>query len=156
LFQFVWSCCYAFVGWLRRRLSAERLLNLLSRLQQRRRGTPEVCTALLLEEPPQANVLRYDRLRQICGEDDHVQWHWRRLQGTVSLHGMASAGPEMLGTARMKALDHETVMHQLLKAERAQREVRSMAYQTRAARFPAHRDLDGFAFDQVRPTRSVR
>lgn len=59
---------------------------------------------------------------------------------------MASAWPEMLGTARMKALDHETVMHQMLKAER---EVRSMAYQMRAARFPAHRDLDGFAFDQA-------
>jgi len=67
----------------------------------------------------------------------------------LSLHGMASAWPEMLGTARMKALDHETVMHQLLKAERAQREVRSMAYQMRAARFPAHRDLAGFAFDQA-------
>lgn len=67
----------------------------------------------------------------------------------LSLHGMASAWPEMLGTARMKALDHETVMHQLLKAERAQREVRSMAYQMRAARFPAHRDLDAFAFDQA-------
>ena len=59
----------------------------------------------------------------------------------LSLHGMASAWPEMLGTARMKALDHETVMHQLLKAERAQREVRSMAYQMRAARLtcaPTH------------------
>jgi DNA replication protein DnaC len=68
----------------------------------------------------------------------------------LSLHGMASAWPELLGTARMKALDHETVMHQLLKAESAQREVRSVAYQMRAARFPAHRDLAGFAFDQTR------
>jgi DNA replication protein DnaC len=67
----------------------------------------------------------------------------------LSLHGMASAWPEMLGTARLKALDHESVMHQLLKAERAQREVRSMAYQMRAARFPAHRDLNGFSFEQA-------
>ena len=67
----------------------------------------------------------------------------------LSLHGMASAWPELLGTARTKALDVEAVMHQLLKAERAQREVRSMAYQMRAARFPAHRDLVGFAFDQA-------
>ena len=52
----------------------------------------------------------------------------------LSLHGMASAWPELLGTARIKALDHETVVHQLLKAESAQREVRSMAYQMRAAR----------------------
>lgn len=39
----------------------------------------------------------------------------------LSLHGMASAWPEVLGTARLKTLDHETVLHQLLKAESAQR-----------------------------------
>ena len=66
----------------------------------------------------------------------------------LSLHGMASAWPEVLGTARIKTLDHETVLHQLLKAEAAQREVRSMAYQMRAARFPSHRDLAGFDFTQ--------
>ncbi len=68
----------------------------------------------------------------------------------LSLHGMASAWPEVLGTARMKALDHETVLHQLLKAEGAHRDVRSMAYQMRAARFPCHRDLTGFEFDQAK------
>lgn len=67
----------------------------------------------------------------------------------LSLHGMASVWPELLGTARLKTLDHEAVQHQLIKAERAQREVRSMAYQMRAARFPSHRDLTGFAFDQA-------
>ena len=67
----------------------------------------------------------------------------------LSLHGMASAWPEVLGTARMKALDHEAVLHQLLKAEAAQREVRSMAYQMRVARFPSHRDLTGFDFGQA-------
>jgi DNA replication protein DnaC len=67
----------------------------------------------------------------------------------LSLHGMASAWPEVLGTARMKALDHEAVLHQLLKAEAAQREVRSMAYQMRVARFPSHRDLAGFDFGQA-------
>lgn len=64
----------------------------------------------------------------------------------LSLHGMASAWPEVLGTARIKTLDHETVLHQLLKAEAAQREVRSMAYQMRIARFQSHRDLAGFDF----------
>ena len=64
----------------------------------------------------------------------------------LSLHGMASAWPEVLGTARIKTLDHETVLHQLLKAEAAQREVRSMAYQMRVARF---RDLAGFDFTQA-------
>ena len=66
----------------------------------------------------------------------------------LSLHGMASAWPEVLGTARLKTLDHETVLHQLLKAESAQREVRSMAYQMRIARFQSHRDLAGFDFTQ--------
>ena len=67
----------------------------------------------------------------------------------LSLHGMASAWPEVLGTARIKTLDHETVLHQLLKAEAAQREVRSMAYQMRVARFQSHRDLAGFDFTQA-------
>lgn len=67
----------------------------------------------------------------------------------LSLHGMASAWPEVLGTARIKTLDHETVLHQLLKAEAAQREVRSMVYQMRIARFPSHRDLTGFDFEQA-------
>ena len=67
----------------------------------------------------------------------------------LRLHGMASAWPEVLGTARLKTLDHETVLHQLLKAESAQREVRSMAYQMRIARFQSHRDLAGFDFTQA-------
>lgn len=61
----------------------------------------------------------------------------------LSLHGMASAWPELLGIARLKSLDHEALLHQLIKAEGAHREVRSMAYQMRAARFPHHRDLAG-------------
>jgi len=67
----------------------------------------------------------------------------------LGLHGMASAWPEVLGTARIKTMDHEAVLRQLIKAEMAQREVRSMAYQMRSARFPNHRDLTGFAFDQA-------
>lgn len=68
---------------------------------------------------------------------------------SLSLHGMGNAWPEVLGTARIKSMDHEAVMHQLLKAERAYRDVRSMAYQMRAARFPYHRDLVGFDFSQA-------
>ncbi len=51
----------------------------------------------------------------------------------LSLHGMAGAWPEVLGTSRIKSLDHETLMHQLLKAESAYRDVRSMAYHMRGA-----------------------
>ena len=36
------------------------------------------------------------------------------------------------------------ILSQLLKAEIAEREVRSIAYQLKAARFPAYKDLAGF------------
>src|SRR3546814_16788443 len=38
------------------------------------------------------------------------------------------------------------ILSQLLKAETAEREVRSVAYQLKVARFPAYRDLAGFDF----------
>jgi DNA replication protein DnaC len=38
------------------------------------------------------------------------------------------------------------LLSQLLKAELAEREVRSIAYHMKAARFPAYRDLSGFDF----------
>ena len=36
------------------------------------------------------------------------------------------------------------ILSQLLKAETAEREVRSVAYQIKAARFPAYKDLSRF------------
>ena len=44
-----------------------------------------------------------------------------------------------------------TAVAQLLKAEMAEREVRSTAYQLKAARFPVYRDLAGFDFDRPTP-----
>jgi DNA replication protein DnaC len=38
------------------------------------------------------------------------------------------------------------ILSQLLKAELSEREVRSIAYQTKTARFPAYKDLAGFDF----------
>ncbi len=38
------------------------------------------------------------------------------------------------------------ILSQLLKAESAEREVRSIAYQLKAAKFPVYRDLAGFDF----------
>ena len=39
------------------------------------------------------------------------------------------------------------MLSQLLKAETAEREVRSVAYQIKTSRFPAYKDLAGFDFD---------
>ena len=68
----------------------------------------------------------------------------------LKLHGMASSWPELVAQARHSEFNPERFMEQLLAAERAEREVRSVAYQMSAARFPAHRDLAGFEFAQSR------
>src|SRR5918994_2747325 len=68
----------------------------------------------------------------------------------LRLHGMASTWPELVAQARHAEFDPERFMAELLKAERADRDVRSIAYQMRAARIPAHRDLAGFDFSQAR------
>ena len=68
----------------------------------------------------------------------------------LKLHGMASSWPELVAQARHAEFDPERFMTQLISAERAEREVRSVAYQMTAARFPAHRDLAGFEFTNPR------
>lgn len=68
----------------------------------------------------------------------------------LRLYGMAQSWPELLAKARHHALDHEPLMSELIAAELAEREVKSLAYQMKAARFPAHRDLAGFDFSQSR------
>ncbi len=65
---------------------------------------------------------------------------------TLKLFGMAQAVAELAaqrGPAFQKA---KPVLDDLLKAEVAEREVRSINYQMKAARFPAYRDLSGFTF----------
>jgi DNA replication protein DnaC len=68
----------------------------------------------------------------------------------LKLHGMAQCWPELIAKARHSDLPPETWMSELLAAETAEREVRSIAYQMTAAKFPAHRDLAGFDFTQSR------
>ena len=68
----------------------------------------------------------------------------------LKLHGMASSWPELIARARHAEFDPERFMADLLAAESAEREVRSVSYQMKAARFPAHRDLVGFDFGQSR------
>jgi DNA replication protein DnaC len=67
----------------------------------------------------------------------------------MKLHGMAANYPEVAAQARHTEFSPEAFLGQLLRAEQAERTVRSMAYQMGAARFPAHRDLAGFEFGQA-------
>lgn len=64
----------------------------------------------------------------------------------LKMYGMAQAVGELIeqGAPAFKAA--VPVLSQLLKAEMSEREVRSIAYQIKAARFPAYKDLTGFDF----------
>lgn len=67
---------------------------------------------------------------------------------SLKLFGMAQAIDDLAqqrGPAFNKA---EPILEDLLKAEVAEREVRSINYQMKAARFPSYRDLSGFKFEE--------
>ena len=68
----------------------------------------------------------------------------------LKLHGMAQCWPELVAKALHSDIEPERLLHELIAAETAEREVKSLAYQMKAARFPAHRDLAGFDFTQSR------
>lgn len=64
----------------------------------------------------------------------------------LKMHGMAQAVGELTEQGAPAFEAAIPVLLQLLKAETAEREVRSMANHLKAARFPAYRDLNGFDF----------
>jgi DNA replication protein DnaC len=68
----------------------------------------------------------------------------------LKLYGMAQTWSELIAKARHSEFDPERFMQELIAAETAEREVKSLAYQMKAARFPHHRDLAGFDFSQSR------
>ena len=65
---------------------------------------------------------------------------------SLKMHGMAQAVGELTEQGSPAFEAAMPILSQLLKAETAEREVRSTAYQLKAARFPAYRDLAGFDF----------
>lgn len=66
----------------------------------------------------------------------------------LKLYGMATALAELITQSEDQNLGVERLMSHLLQAETAEREVRSITYQMKAARFPLYRDLVGFDFRQ--------
>lgn len=65
---------------------------------------------------------------------------------SLKMHGMAQAVGELTEQGSPAFEAALPILSQLLKAETADREVRSTAYQMKAARFPNYRDLTGFDF----------
>jgi hypothetical protein len=66
----------------------------------------------------------------------------------MKLHGMADAVNELAAQASPAYQQAAPVLEMLLKAEASERELRSINYQMKVARFPAYRDLTGFDFSQ--------
>ncbi len=69
---------------------------------------------------------------------------------SLKLFGMAQALDELAAQASPSYQTSEPMLAALVKAEVAEREVRSVSYQMKSARFPAYRDLSGFDFTHTR------
>ena len=65
---------------------------------------------------------------------------------SLKLHGMAQAVTDLAEQGAPAFEAAIPMLSQLLKAELAEREVRSIAYHMKSARFPAYKDLSGFDF----------
>ena len=65
---------------------------------------------------------------------------------SLKMYGMAQAVTDLIEQGAPAFERAVPILSQLLKAEVAEREVRSIAYHMKAARFPAYKDLSGFDF----------
>src|SRR5689334_15040971 len=66
----------------------------------------------------------------------------------LKLFGMAHAIEDLAAQGSPAFQGMQDILGKLLKAELAEREVRSVSYQMKVAKFPAYRDLAGFDFNQ--------
>jgi DNA replication protein DnaC len=67
---------------------------------------------------------------------------------SMKLHGMAGAVAELAEQGAPAFRQSSELLEKLIKAEVAEREVRSINYQMNVAKFPAHKDLAGFDFTE--------
>ena len=63
---------------------------------------------------------------------------------SLKLYGMSNAVEDLVARGGPAFEAATPMLSQLLKAEIAEREVRSITYQTKVARFPSYKDLAGF------------
>jgi len=66
----------------------------------------------------------------------------------LKLNGMATSASELASQNSPIWQQAQSILDVLIKAEVADREVRSIDYQMKSARFPAYRDLHGFDFKE--------
>src|SRR5574340_626186 len=83
-----------------------------------------------------------------CGRCDMQHEAMMTSLKAIKLYGMAQAVDELARQGSPAYQSAQEMLGILLKAEMAEREVRSIAYQMKASRFPAYRDLASFDFGQ--------
>jgi DNA replication protein DnaC len=66
----------------------------------------------------------------------------------LKLFGMATAQAEIQAEASRQTLTPDAWLHRLIDAELADRQARSLRYQLGAAKFPIHRDMSGFEWQE--------
>ncbi len=75
---------------------------------------------------------------------------------SLRLYGMASAWEEVATTGDSTGIQTSGwLVEHLLQAEHTDRHMRSINYQMHSAKFPVHRDLAGFEFEQSKVDRSL-
>lgn len=73
----------------------------------------------------------------------------------LQLYGMATAWSELQAEQSRQTHRPETWMARLLEAEQTDRQLKSLRYQLKAARFPIHRDLTGIDWTETPLSQAV-
>ena len=71
------------------------------------------------------------------------------MMGTLKLHGMKSVFDEIMAVAVKRQHEPQRVVGDLLTAEIAEKQARSIKYQMTIARLPLAKDIDDFAFEDT-------
>src|SRR3989339_52972 len=74
---------------------------------------------------------------------------------SLYLYGMAAAWSELQAEKPKQAHRPEVWMERLITAEQTERQLKSLRYQLKAARFPIHRDLLGIDWTEIRLSQAV-
>ena len=124
--------------------SADVVLNILSRHRDPAPAatilTPD---ALRLRHAPIADCARYDRLRRasLMERTDILE-----LMSTLKLYGMRAAYDEVMTTGIKRRHEPPRIVGDLLSAEIAEKQARSIKYQLTIAKLPLAKDIDDFDF----------
>lgn len=73
----------------------------------------------------------------------------------LRLYGMVGAWEDIIAQGAQTEVGSSRWLIEHLQAEHTDRAMRSISYQMHAAKFPVHRDLAGFVFDQAKVDRSL-